>query len=122
MFGIILHMSTIQEYLTKVSADEMYQYERIREIVLHTIPEAEQVMSYGMPTFKYKGKTVLHFGVFKDHLSLFPGSGSVYERMGGKLDSFRTSKGTLRFTLMHPIPDELIEEIVNIRLSDIIGG
>ena len=110
---------SVEQYLADIGPGSLDQFKRIEGIVNTVIPDHSTCLSYGMPTFKYKGKTVLHFGVFKDHLSIFPGSGSVYERMGEKIDTYRTSKGTLQFTLDKPISDELVAEIVQIRLADI---
>lgn len=115
-------MSEMNDYLSKCSGYQLSEFERIKNIVLGVIPDTELVLSYGMPTFKFKGKTILHFGVFTNHLSIFPGSGSVYEKLEDELKDFRVSKGTLQFTQDNPISDALVEKIVRIRLADITPG
>lgn len=74
-------------------------------------PDAEEVKTYGMPGFKYKGKYLLSFAAFKDHLSLFPGA-EAPAQLEEKLTAYRRSKGTIQFTLEQPLPDDLLREII----------
>lgn len=115
-------MNEITEYLAGCTEYQRSEFERIKEIVLSMVPDASQVISYGLPTFKLGDKTILHFGAFKHHMSIFPGSGSVYNKMGDKLKNFKVSKGTLQFTAENQISDELVKEIISIRLSDITNS
>jgi uncharacterized protein YdhG (YjbR/CyaY superfamily) len=71
-----------------------------------------------LPTMTYKGKNLLHFAAFKDHISLFPTSGPT-EELAAKLKDYKTSKGTIQFTLEKPLPEDLIREIINLRVRDI---
>lgn len=112
-------MTTIEEYLSNLSESQKKEFHRIRKIVKQIVPDAEETISYGMPTFKYNKRPLLYFGAFKNHMSLFPASGSVVSAMGEKLAKFHTSKGTLKFTQDNPISDDLVKEIVQIRLREI---
>ena len=114
-------MDEIAVYLAQCTDHQRSEFERVKGIVLDIVPDASQVISYGLPTFKLGDKTILHFGAFKHHMSIFPGSGSVYNKMGDKLKKFKVSKGTLQFTKDNPISDELVKEIVQIRFSDIVN-
>lgn len=109
-------MATVEEYFENVGAGKKAEYERVKRIVKTVVPEAEETISYGMPTFKYKGRGILFFGVFKDHLSIFPGSAV---RLKDKLEGYKMSKGTIQFTLDKPLPDEVIKEILLTRLKTI---
>jgi len=111
-------MSVIDNYLEKVSQPQKAELERIRKIVKQTVPEAEEVISYGMPGFKYNKKYLVGFASFKDHLSLFPTSHPI-EVLENKLGNFKLSKGTIQFTPDNPIPKAVIKELVRIRLADI---
>lgn len=111
-------MSVVDEYFEKLEPEQRTELERIRKIVRKNYPEAEEVITYGMPGFKYKGKYLVSFNAFKDHLSLFPGSKPI-EKLSGKLKSYKTSKGTIQFTLDNPIPEELIRDILAVRAADI---
>lgn len=97
---------------------EQKEFDRIKGLILGIVPDAEQVVSYGMPTFKYKKKIIMHIGAFSDHMSIFPGAAAV-EVFADKLTDKVTSKGTIQFTLEHPLSDQLICDIVQYRLSAI---
>lgn len=78
------------------------------------VPDAEEVISYGVPTMK-RGGAIVHFAAFKSHCSLFAGYtvGDFAEELRG----YRTSTGTIRFTPDHPLPEDLVRRIVQARLS-----
>jgi uncharacterized protein YdhG (YjbR/CyaY superfamily) len=65
-------MSVIDNYLKEVQPSQRVELERIRRIVKGMVPDAEEVIGYGIPTLKYKGKNLIHFAAFKNHLSIFP--------------------------------------------------
>lgn len=111
-------MSVIDDYLNNVREPHRQQLEHIRKIVHAATPDAEEVISYGMPAFKYKGKYLIGFTAFKDHMSIFPASRPI-EVLKDKLGEFKLSKGTIQFTLDHPVPEAIIKELVQIRLADI---
>ena len=111
-------MSVIDDYLGKYSGPEKLELEKIRSIVNEIVPEAQEVITYGMPGFKYKGKYLVAFSIFKDHLGLFPTSGPI-EALKDKLTDFKTSKGGIQFTPQKPIPKSLIKEILLARVTQI---
>lgn len=111
-------MSVVDDYLARIDAPKRTALARIRKIVRRVVPEAEEVISYGMPAFKYKGKYLVGFNVFKDHMSLFPASGPI-AALQSKLADFKLAKGTIQFTLEHQIPASTIEAIVRHRMADI---
>ena len=113
-------MSVIDDYFEPLNQPEREALERVRRIIKQTAPEAEEVISYGMPGFKYKGKYLFGFAPFKNHLSLFPASEPIAV-MGEKLKSFKLSKGTIQFTHDHQVPEDLIVDLVHIRMKAIDG-
>lgn len=114
-------MSVVDDYLAEVDEPQRAELERIRQIVKRAAPAAEEVISYGMPVFKYHGQYLIGFAAFKNHLSLFPASHPI-EVLKDRLSDFKLSKGTIQFTLDHPIPESLIKQLVDIRLTDISKG
>lgn len=112
--------TTIDSYLANVPPPEREALERIRHIARKMIPNAEEVISYGIPTMKYKGTFVIYFAAFKNHMSLFPGprTAGVQE----KLKDFKTAKGTIQFTLAKPVPEGIIKELIRDRLTEIDQG
>ncbi len=111
-------MSVIDELLAKSEPADRKALERIRQLIHKVAPDAEEVMTYAMPGFKYKGKYLVAFAAFKDHLSLFPGAGAI-AHFQDELADFTTSKGTIQFTLDHPLPDDLVRRIIRQRISEI---
>lgn len=111
-------MSDIDAYLDGVTASQRKVLEHIRQLIAQTVPEAEETISYEMPTFKYKKKNLIHFAAFKNHLSIFPTPGPM-NHMEESLKPYRTGKGTLQFTEDAPIPDALIKELLIIRKQSI---
>lgn len=114
-------MSVIDTYLESISPVQHQALQHIREIIQSQVPDAEEAISYGMPTFKYKKKNLIHFAAFKDHMSLFPAGDEMVSSIVG-VDAFRTSKGTLQFTIDTPIPDDMIKQIVALRVHNIDAG
>ncbi len=111
-------MTVIDTYLKSVNGSDAAELDRIRQIVLKTVPNVEEVISYGMPGFKYKGKYLMGMNAFKDHISIFPTSGPV-DSMKGKLGKYKISKGTIQFTVENPLPDQLIVQILKLRMTAI---
>lgn len=111
-------MNVIDHYLENVPSSQKEVLQHIRTVIHEVIPDAEEVIGYGMPTFKYKGKNVVHFAAFKDHMSLFPSSDPI-EELKEQLSNYKTSKGTIQFTLENPLPDQLVRDLVATSLENI---
>ena len=78
--------------------------EKLRATIGAAAPkEATECLSYGIPTFRYKGGLV-SYAAFKKHCSFFPLQASLIDEMKDELKNYRTSKGTLQFPLDKPLP------------------
>src|ERR1700735_1391836 len=89
---------------------------QLRQAILDVLPEAEQGMSYRLPAFRVRGKTIAGFAAFKNHLSYLPHSGSVFPQLADELAGYRTSTGALRFDIDRALPAPLVERLVEVRL------
>jgi uncharacterized protein YdhG (YjbR/CyaY superfamily) len=106
------------EYLAAVPEPARGTLRKIRAAIRAVVPaEATEAISYGMPSFKYKGALVW-FAAFSDHCSFFPGSGRVIARFEDELQKFQTSKGTIRFPVDKPLSVTLIKKIVKARIAE----
>ena len=103
-------MTIVDELLQNTPPKERAALERIRTITHQLCPGCEEVKTYGMPGFKYKGKYLLSFAAFKGHLSLFPGAEPV-ENLREELQPYRRSKGTIQFTNDKPLSDEVVMKL-----------
>lgn len=107
----------VEAYLDRIAAPERALLERIRDIVWQEAPEAEEVIAYGIPTFKLSGNLV-HYAIFKRHMSFFPGGTTHNEALKDELRDYKLAKGTIQFTLDKPLPDDLIRKIVRLRIIE----
>ena len=80
------------------------------------MPEAEEVISYEIPTFKLDGRMLVSYAAFSEHCSFFPGAGPI-EAHKSELKSYQTSKGTIRFTPDKPLPASLVKKLVKTRVK-----
>ena len=110
--------STVDQYLNGLRPEDKIALQRIRNIVTETVPEAEESISYQMPAFKFKGKPLIYFASFKNHLSIFPTSGPI-ARLEPKLKKFKVAKGTIQFTIDDQVPKEVIVALLKERLKQI---
>ena len=111
-------MTELEKYLAAATPTQRAEFERIRALVYEMAPQAEESISYGMPAYKYKRKPLLYFGIFKDHMSLFP-TGGITDKLAETLKMHKTSKGTIQFTEKEPISDAAVKEILRLRISQI---
>jgi uncharacterized protein YdhG (YjbR/CyaY superfamily) len=108
---------TVEEYLERVPEPARSTLEKVRAVIRSVVPaEATEAISYGMPTFRYKG-ALIAFGAFKDHCSLFPMGSSAIEQFREELKGYQVSKGTIHFALDKPLPAPLIKKIVKARIA-----
>jgi uncharacterized protein YdhG (YjbR/CyaY superfamily) len=108
---------TVDEYLDRVPEPARTTLKKIRAVIRSVAPpEATEGISYGMPTFKYKGM-LASFAAFSDHCSLFPGAGPTIE-FKNELKNFQTSKGTIRFAPNKPLPSALLKRLVKARIAE----
>lgn len=118
---ILLRVSAVDDYLSGLDVATRAAFEHIRNLVMDLVPEAEQGVSYGMATLKYQQKPLLAFLAAKHHLSIFPFSPKVVDSVREQLAGFELSKGTIRFTLAKPLPDEIVRDLVRRRVDEIVG-
>ena len=116
-----MNNTPIDVYLATIDPADAAALARIRGIVHGTVDGVEECISYGMPGFKYKGKYLGGFSAFKKHLSFFP-TGRPVEVFKDRLDGFKLSTGTVQFTVDHPIPEDLIREMLQVRVEAIEAG
>lgn len=106
------------EYLAGVSEPARSTLNKVRATIRSVVPpETTETISYGLPTFKYKGP-LLCFGAFSDHCSLFPMSAAVIVAFRDELKDFKTAKGTIQFPVDKPLSAALIKKLVNARIAE----
>lgn len=111
--------SEVDGYLAVLPVEARAALEKIRQTIQAAAPDAVEMMSYGMPTFKYRERPLAYFAAFANHCSLFPASSAVMETYKDELRHFETSKGTLRFPINKPLSSALVRKIVRARMAEI---
>ena len=112
-------MSEIDDYLATVDEPTRVAFEHVRDVVTGIAPSVSEGTSYGMPALRYRGKPLLGFKAARDHLSVFPFSPQAVDAVRDRLDGFSLSKGTIRFVVVRPIPDDVIADVVRYRIGEI---
>lgn len=102
-------MNVIDEYILAQDEPIRERLSLIRETIRVAIPDAEERISWGMPTY-WKGCNIIHFAPAKKHIGIYPGPEAI-EVFAGRLKEYKTSKGTIRFPNDQPLPLDLIAEI-----------
>jgi uncharacterized protein YdhG (YjbR/CyaY superfamily) len=72
-----------------------------------------------MPALRYREKPLLSIMQAKAHLGLYPFSPAVIESVADRLGGFDRAKGTIRFTPEHPLPDDVVADLVRLRRDEI---
>ncbi|GGH96395.1 iron chaperone [Arthrobacter liuii] len=112
-------MGAVDEALAATDQPQRGCLQHVVEIARSLAPDATEGMSYGMPALKLDGKPLLAAVATARHLSIFPFSGAVVEAVANRLVGYSLSKGTIRFTVDRPVPDDVLEDIVRLRLAEI---
>jgi uncharacterized protein YdhG (YjbR/CyaY superfamily) len=111
-----MSVAEIDGYLHDLDEPKRSTLSRLRRDILAVVPDAEQCISYAVPGFKVAGKTIAGFAAFKNHLSYLPHSGSVFPELALELAGYEKSSGSLRFPVDQPLPPELVEKLIAVRL------
>lgn len=108
-------LATVDAYLDALTPEQRGPLQHLRQVILSAAPGATEGISYGIPTFKVKGKAVGHLAAASRHLSFHPGA--VMDQFAAELAPWSTSKGTVRFTPETPLPDDLVRRIVRFNIE-----
>ncbi|MCW3122801.1 MAG: hypothetical protein JWQ38_2293 [Flavipsychrobacter sp.] len=106
----------VDTYLSLVPEEMRAALEKLRQQIKKLAPDAEEVISYGMPMYKYHG-TLVGFAAFKNHCGFYAANGTAVEQYKEELKDYSTSKGTIRFTPDKPIPAAVIKMIVKDKMK-----
>jgi uncharacterized protein YdhG (YjbR/CyaY superfamily) len=116
MMNPIKKCSSVDEYISMFPPDIQMRLIEIRQIVKAEIPLADEVISYGMPAFRYKG-IVVYYAAHKEHIGFYPTSSGV-SNFKEELAGYHTSKGAVQFPYREDLPVHLIQKIVQFRKNE----
>lgn len=107
--------ASVEEYLASFPDDVRAVLEEVRGAIRAAAPEAEETISYNMPTYKIDGRSVVHFAGWTSYVSVYPLPDPTTAAGAGleaELAAYRATRGTGRFPLDRPMPVELISRVV----------
>jgi len=100
---------TVDSYIESQPVEVRPILNQIRDTLQKALPDTEERISWGMPT--YRGKhNIIHYAAHKKHIGLYPGDKAI-EHFAERLSEYKTSKGTVQFPYDKPLPLDLIAEI-----------
>ena len=106
-------------YLAKRPADQREALQRLRAQISGLLPDAQESISYGIPTFKLGGRAVVWYAGWKSHCTIYPLTDSFLAAHTDELEGFERTKGSLHFTPDTPLPQRIVEGLVRARLADL---
>ena len=106
----------IDGYIASFPGPTVGILQHLREIIKNAAPEAIEVISYGMPAFKYHG-ILVWFAAHKNHIGFYPKASGI-EAFKNELSLYKSAKGSVQFPLGKPIPFDLIDKIVRYRVDE----
>jgi uncharacterized protein YdhG (YjbR/CyaY superfamily) len=111
---------SVEEYIAGFPIDVQHLLEKMRTTIKKAAPQAEEMISYNMPLYKWNGMLV-SFAAWKEHIGLYP-TPRVTGEMKKKLAPFEGAKSTLRFPIDKPLPLLLISKVVKLRMKENVAS
>lgn len=116
MTGKKTGITSMDEYIATFPDDMQKILQELRSTIKSAAPDAEEKISYGMPTFMLNGTYLIYFAGWKNHVSVYPvPAGS--DEFNRKIAPYIAGKGTLKFPLDKPLPLDLVTEMVKLHLA-----
>jgi uncharacterized protein YdhG (YjbR/CyaY superfamily) len=110
-----LKAKAVDEYIAGQPEHLKHLLNRLRSLILKTIPEAQECMSYGMPAYKIN-KPVVYFAAFKNHIGFYPTAEPIHH-FSEELKELKFSKGAVQLPLTGKWPEELMVKMILFRVQ-----
>jgi len=108
---------TVDEYLKQQESTVRNTLGEIRKAIVSAAPKAEEVISYRIPIYRYKGDLIA-FAAFKKHCSFITMSSSIVKDFNSELKPYKISGTTIQFPFDKPLPEALIKKIIKVRIKE----
>jgi uncharacterized protein YdhG (YjbR/CyaY superfamily) len=109
-------VKSVDQYIALQPTEVREKLEKLRQVIMKAAPNAEEVISYMMPAYKFHG-VLVYFGAYKTHIGFYP-TGRGISAFQKELSTYEGSKGTVRFPIDKPLPLGLIGKMVKFRVKE----
>lgn len=116
MEGNKISYSSIDNYIEQFPTEVQEILNTLRKVIKESAPDAEEKISYQMPTFALHGNLV-HFAAYKNHIGFYPAASGIAE-FKQELSEYKGAKGSVQFPIKKPLPIDLISKIVKFRVAE----
>jgi uncharacterized protein YdhG (YjbR/CyaY superfamily) len=113
-----MSFQNIDQYIKTFPESTQKILQKIRHLIQTTAPNAVEVISYQMPTFKLNGKVLIHFAAYPHHIGLYA-TPTGHKKFEAELSKYKQGKGSVQFPLDQEIPYDLLEKITRYRVENI---
>ena len=110
---------SVDEYIAAQPEAVQPVLRRVRNSIRKAVPAAQELISYNMPTYKLGDARLLNFAVWRQHYSIYAATEKVMAAFRDDLAAYKIQKGTIRFPLSEPVPEELIARIAKFRATEV---
>lgn len=107
---------TVQEYLASFPEEVQERLRAVQDRIRAAAPGADEVISYGIPTMRLEGRTLVHFAGWKKHISIYPTPDDL-STVEPDITPYVAGRGTLKFPLSEPLPLDLIEKVAHLLVA-----
>ena len=108
----------VDEYIARFPIETQGILQRIRTTIKKIVPDAEEKISYGIPTINLNGTYLIYFAAYKKHIGFYPVPSNITQ-LGKEFEAYKTSgKGTIQFPLNKPIPMNLVTKLVRYKVKE----
>lgn len=113
------HFRSVDQYINSQPEAVQAVLKRVRSIIRKAVPDADEMISYGIPTYNLDGRPVIYFAGWSQHYSLYPSGEMLVAAFRNELARYEISKGTIRFPFFERVPTKLIEGIAKFRAKEV---
>jgi uncharacterized protein YdhG (YjbR/CyaY superfamily) len=107
---------SVDEYILQFPPEVQEILQKLRKVIKESAPEAEEKISWQMPTFVLHGNLV-HFAAHKNHIGFYPAPSGI-DAFKQELSEYKGAKGSIQFPIKKPLPYEVISNIVKFRVAE----
>lgn len=110
---------TVDAYIADQPEDMQRVLSTLRATIQKTVPDAVEIISYGMPAYKLHGRVLMYFAGWAEHYAIYPGSLNALAELADEVAPYKVTKGTIRFEREMAVPVALIKKIASLRKREV---